>query len=438
MILLFIILILLLIIIITWYFSTQNVSKIYDNKFNQLKINNKNLYTKVLDRNPFEFCIFNTPNLLVLNQQPYIIYDNQKIYARRKGDIYYQLQIDQIQYHLWRYPDFVNETKRHSLKYIDTYIKFLTQHHIKDKPNQIMEFTSYHGVLDNKVRLWNQLVKRYGTKKASRVMPFTYIIPNDKQSFITNCQGKLGKYILKNSHLGGKTGIKITKSYDEILKYFEQCHDFDISKCPDTVSLGAIKYNLVQPYLSKPFLIKGYKFNFRFYLVIFWKNNKLFPGLYRDFYIAYSHHKYNANLINDKTTQLTSLNEGYFKDTIRYQRPYDQETFFQYMKRYPDFSKPKFIHQLKQKINMIFLSNQKDLGLYCFNNTKQFQVYAIDSEMDSNYNIYIYEANVYYSIYRHIIGKLQTSLYQDIFHHLNLTPHYNKGFWFPNQKKYNI
>ena len=47
------------------------------------------------------------------------------------------------------------------------------------------------------------------------------------------------------------------------------------------------------------------------------------------------------------------------------------------------------------------IENGKRIGVFCIEskNTKQFQIYAIDAEMYSNFDVKIYEFNVYFSIF---------------------------------------
>ena len=74
--------------------------------------------------------------------------------------------------------------KKDIVKYMNNYINFLYEKYINKNKNNIFEFTSFHGILDNKVRLWAQLIKKYGRKISSTVMPITYQYQMMKKYFI--------------------------------------------------------------------------------------------------------------------------------------------------------------------------------------------------------------------------------------------------------------
>ena len=414
-------------------YNYSNISDWYIK--NNKKIND---YTDVLDNNPFVFFLLNNNDIKINKITNYINYNGINISARRKDPIHYSIYVKRLNqnYEIWRYPDFRDEYKRHSYNYMNNYINFLYKNINYNKKN-IFEFTCYHGILDNKVRLWQQLVKKYGVQESSIVMPRTYLIPDDKNIFYQDYNNKIenNKFILKNAFLGGKTGIKITNSYEYIISLFDKYKNQSISLCTDNVCLGKREYNLVQPYLNNPFLIDGYKFNFRFYLVNFWKNNKLTSGIFKDFYLSYSINKFNKDS-NNFSDIITSYSDNSDNDkwgivdkiTMETKRPNSHKTFKQYLNNKGlDFN--IFLKNLKVNINKIIESNKNDLTNYCITNQNHFQVYALDMEMDNNLNPILYEANVYFILYKHLYGNLQASMYEDIFNYFDITKSFNIGFW---------
>ena len=85
-----------------------------------------------------------------------------------------------------RYPDFRNEIKRHSKKYIYDYLNFLKNSYLKNNNNYILDFTGFHGYIDNKVNLWINIKNKYNRKTANYVMYNSYLIPNDYNLFLNN------------------------------------------------------------------------------------------------------------------------------------------------------------------------------------------------------------------------------------------------------------
>ncbi len=437
----------------------HNISSFYDNI--QLKTKNpirpNNNYTNYLDLLPLDWVIKNNPQLHVMKVENSLTYQGNQIFARRKSPIYYEIysSFSRKAYQFYRYPDFMNEEKRHQLHYMNSYIQFLYRKlKLNSKNNQnnyIFEFTCFHGVLDNKIRLWRQLVKTYGRKVASQVMPESYLIPDDYELFknkygngngngnsnsnSNSIHKKKIKFILKNAHKGGKSGLKVTNSTQYILDCFQKTlkdTGNSLQQCPDTVCLGKIPYNVIQPYLEKPFLIYNYKFNFRFFLTIFWKDNVLTAGIYRDFYLSYSNNKYQSESTNFNDN-ITSIGDNHIQDTIQQERPNNYETFKKFLDQ-ENLSYSSLISKIRSNIYKVVASNKKELTQYCLPNQNHFQIYALDMEMDEKLNPVLYEANVYFSLYYHIYGKIQSSLYEDIFNYFKLTDAFNYGFWevYPN------
>lgn len=426
LIILLILIVLLVLIVLYNYNKSNNITSIY-----YKKKGNKSKFSNVLDSNPIIFVLNNNKDIKIISKINKINYKNNKIDAKMRGPIIYNLNINNQKYIFYRYPDFRNEIKRHSQNYMNNYMDYFFNNILNKEYNIICEFTSYHGVLDNKVRIWHKLLKKYGRKEASKIMPNTYLIPDDYNLFINNFKDNNTKFICKNSFRGGKSGLLVTNNKDDIIKIFQKYSNSSKYINQDNAELGKKEYNLVQKYLENPFLIKGYKFNFRFYITVFWINNKLKVGLFKDFVLSYSYDKYD-NKSTDLNKVITSTSSREHRNIIsrKLNRPYDKKTFFNYMKKFKKFNKNKFINNLLNKLKKIVLSNKDDLTGYCIKNTKQFQIYAIDAEMYSNFDVKIYEFNVYFSIYRHNVGKIQASLYEDTFYELGLTKSKNDGYWF--------
>jgi hypothetical protein len=419
------------------------ISTVFDQRYQYLlkKDTKTTPYTQVFNEDPLVYSIIHNPDIKIIDLVKYINYHGRRITSRRGGAMVYHLYYNRLQRMglLSLYPDFLNDQARHSIQNIQSYFDYFNQHILTPTLTSnallVMNYTCYHGILDNKVRIWSKLVERYGRGVASQVMPQTYLIPDDfdifkkEHSHYSN-QG-INKFVLKNALLGGKSGIRLTNKLGEIESIFKTSNDIN-KKCDDCTCLGKNKYNLIQPYLTNPFLIRGYKSNFRFYLVIFWNKNKICAKIYQEYYLSYASKPY-SHTSTDFLEAITSYtgNSGVDdldKTTIKLNRPNNHLSFVDELtNRGLDFN--VFLNRLRANINKVVVSNLTDLIGLCRPNAKQFHIFAMDMEMDLNLNPILYEANHYYAIYQNIYGKLQSMLFQDIFYELGLTRFQNRGFW---------
>ncbi len=158
----------------------------------------------------------------------------------------------------------------------------------------------------------------------------------------------------------------------------------------------------------------------------------LTAGIYRDFYLSYSNNKYQSESTNFNDN-ITSIGDNHIQDTIQQERPNNYETFKKFLDQ-ENLSYSSLISKIRNNIYKVVASNKKELTQYCLPNQNHFQIYALDMEMDEKLNPVLYEANVYFSLYYHIYGKIQSSLYEDIFNYFKLTDAFNYGFWevYPN------
>jgi len=140
-------------------------------------------------------------------------------------------------------------------------------------PKQMISFLPRNAVLGSKLYIWKNLVKHYGRKFASKIMPTSYILPNDVKELKDNF--KNGKYYVMKSEAQRQKGLKLTKNLDEILKSKE---------------LG---FKIIQEYINNPMTHDGYKVNFRVYLLVTCdSSNRHHAHVYDDGIISYSKSKY--------------------------------------------------------------------------------------------------------------------------------------------------
>ena len=394
----------------------------------------ENFITKPLET--FHFNIFDNKDLNINNIQKSIPYNNNLITATFGQTILFNVtcKIDNLNYIILRYPEFRSEIKRHSEEYFNNYFKFL-----KDKLNNknyfILDFTGFHGILDNKVRLWISIYKKYGRDIANEIMGITYLCPNDFILFLTNYKNNK-KYILKNSFGGARKSLKITKNKDEIIDQFEKNIEvnFNPITCVDSVCHNQVKYNIVQEFIDDIYLIKGHKIGLRMFLVITCINNFMNAYIFKDGYCYYSINKYDNNSININNNVVGSvfktedLKRKYkLPDTYLEFRSYAKDNIENGVNKIDIFEK-----KMQEYCKILIDSNANNLcTLRDIHNSKQFAIYAMDIEFNKNFKPYIYEANWYFTRFnmKKKLGYMISNLYNDIFYKLGLSSIEKTGMW---------
>lgn len=426
------------------YESFENYDKdVSISKYYEIKNSNRGLYEPNMKELGIMYMLQHNSELFIRSADRFIMYQKYRVPARRGQPIHMNIysSFTHKSYDVWRYPDFLNEYRRHSKQFMSKYLNYFKTTILPTlNNNSILDFIGFHGVLDNKINLWICLEKTYGRDVAASIMPMNYLIPKDIDLFKETYRNQPDTpFILKNAHIGNKESIHLSNSYQEICQI---CDDYletvrrdpnqDISKCRDSPCYARFKYNTIQPYLSNLMLIEGYKFNFRFFLVFIWNHNQLEAKVYKEFCLNYSQQKYEANSTDFKKN-ITSFNQDNGSNktqliTKQLSRPYNHDTFQQYLKTH-NLSYDIFVKNLTQKLNLLCQCFRPQLLQECYPDVKQFHIYALDVELTNSLQPVVYEANHYFMLHVHEYGKQQAALYEDIFYELGITSHQNYGFW---------
>ena len=143
----------------------------------------------------------------------------------------------------------------------------------------------------SKNRIWESLVSCYGRKRASTLMPPSYVLgdPNDMKIFEKDFNhSKNDIYILKKN-VQRKEGLKLTRDYNDIINGSEE------------------NYKVVQKYITNLYLINQRKVNLRVYILIVIKDGIIYFYLCRIGKCIYTNKKYNDNDL-DFESNITSYN----------------------------------------------------------------------------------------------------------------------------------
>ncbi len=229
----------------------------------------------------------------------------------------------------------------------------------------------------SKNKIWESLVKCYGRKYASKLMPESYILddPNEMMLFRQNFNPNgTDIYILKKN-IQRKEGLKLTKDFFDILN----------SNKDD--------YKVAQKYITDLFLINDRKVNLRIYVLILIKDDIVYFYLCNIGKCIYTNKKYNHNDL-DFESNITS----YKLDMNVYStnpRNFDElKKYIDKNNKNNDFNS----NHLFDKIEYLFTDVSKCLSrnFYQSNNIKgsiTFQLFGADVIFNKNLDPFLLEFN---------------------------------------------
>jgi tubulin polyglutamylase TTLL1 len=232
--------------------------------------------------------------------------------------------------------------------------------------NQKIYYVDNNAYLGNKRMLWSNLDIFYGRAIAETIMPSTYIFPKDHKIFLKR-HVVHSYYILKNEKQR-QEGLRLTNNIGEV-------RDYDKNG-----------YKFIQKYISDPLLYKGHKLNFRIYLVVICKNNKVTAYIYNDGITTYAAGLYDPNNITFNNT-ISSFytgkklyNEGY-------------PIIISELKKEMNLPWSTMMKEANKKIKMV-IDATKDKITAFKRNVTTFQLFGVDIMFDTKLNPFILEINV--------------------------------------------
>ena len=232
----------------------------------------------------------------------------------------------------------------------------------------------------SKNKIWESLVLCFGRKKASTLMPESFILDdlNEIELFRKSFNPSLNEIYILKKNVQRKEGLKLTRDYFEIIDGYKEY------------------YRVAQKYITDLYLINQRKVNLRIYLLIVIKDNFIY------FYVSdkgkciYTNKKYNDDDL-DFESNITSYN---LDMTVYEQNPRD----FEELKIFIDENESENIMNFK---NGIYLFNKINLlmeeisiclskNLYQSKNIKNtvaFQLFGADVIFDKELHPYLLELN---------------------------------------------
>lgn len=224
--------------------------------------------------------------------------------------------------------------------------------------------------LASKNNLWLILEKKYGRKKASTLMPETWILHNKNHMELFKKQyNEENTYIMKKN-IQRKKGLHLTNILNEIIDNSDE------------------KFRVVQKYMKDTFLLNKRKINLRIYLLVICKNNKIESFVHKNGKCIYTNKDYNNTL--DLEENITSLNLDY---DIYNKNPFDLIELKQYFNKHK-LNYKKLYNNLINNLTLLHNTYKHNICKLKGNeNNLNFQLFGLDYIFDNDLNIFLLEIN---------------------------------------------
>lgn len=211
----------------------------------------------------------------------------------------------------------------------------------------------------NRREIWTNTKDRYGEKEALNIFPQTYIFPQDLNRLIKN-ENK--QFILKTLWGSFRKGVKLYDNKKDIIKNYKN-------------------YDIGQVYIKNPLLVNGFKFDIRYYVVVYCGKGIF---LYKKAYNVYTKEKFNYSTLdrNKKINQIDPPNKHYVDNNLP--RTIDE------LSRYKQINFNRINIILSRKLKKIFNSCK---NICCPKDMGKYNIFGVDVELLSNLDPIIIEIN---------------------------------------------
>lgn len=224
----------------------------------------------------------------------------------------------------------------------------------------------------SKNSLWTLIILKYGRKKASQLMPNTYLIykPSDMKLF-QHTYNPQKVYILKKN-VQRQTGLKITNNLREIMS-LQRDSDF----------------KLVQELLMDPFVLNKRKINLRIYLLIVCHGKKRYAFIHKRGFMYYTPNFFVKNTL-EKDINITS---GYVSREVYEENPLTLTDFKKWLEQ-NGYSSNKCFHNIKHLFYEIMEAISWPLcEMKSLKKNTTFQLFGADVAPDENLGSRLIELN---------------------------------------------
>lgn len=209
----------------------------------------------------------------------------------------------------------------------------------------------------NRVNIWRNIKQRYGEEVATQIFPKTYILPDEIQNLLKDPNQH---FILKTTWGSLRLGCDLFNNKDEIKKKYKE-------------------YDIAQVYIKNPYLINGFKFDVRIFMVVYCGKGAY---LYMEGYNDYTKKKFDYNSMEREQ----KINHTY---------PSDKDN-----DHYEQNKLPKFVNDIGNMDNMWVILAEKlrkilstNENLCCKEDEGKYNIYGLDVELLDNWDPIIIEIN---------------------------------------------
>jgi hypothetical protein len=266
--------------------------------------------------------------------------------------------------------------------------------------------------LASKNMLYEMLEKTYNRKRTKHIVPETWIFNNKKHMELFKKDYDSNTLYILKKNVQQKKGLYLTNNYNNII------HNKN-------------NHKIIQKYIDDTFLINKRKITLRIYLLIVYKNNKLFYYVHKNGKCLYTTKNYisNKNKINYNsliTSDPSNLNINIYDTnphTLFDLKKYLNEHNYNYNLLYKNILKN--LKLLIKSYNTILYKKNKICKNVCF------QLFGLDYIFNNKLNVYLLEINKGPNM-SHISKKdykLKYNILEDVFDKVNLIKKTNKNLF---------
>lgn len=235
--------------------------------------------------------------------------------------------------------------------------------------NKVFFLTPNNSLIGNKYQLWRTLVNYYGVDGASKITPYSYLMPDDYKKYLKEYSPKV-KMIFKTNQQR-QEGLYITNSLIPLLMIKKE------------------KFLVAQRFLTNPLLFHNKKITYRLYLLLVTDKNAIYPYVYDDGLIYYTKNNYTQH--NNKEF----YNIASFYDSKKlYERGYPI-TFRDFLKTLHKKNSEKILKNSMDKLKGLVESIKKPIFQNVnYKENRCCELFGIDFFVNETYDCRILECNI--------------------------------------------
>jgi hypothetical protein len=248
------------------------------------------------------------------------------------------------------------------------------------------------------------LIEYYGRTEASTIMPESFIFPRDKDIF--DKKYKWSNYYVIKSEKQKQEGLDVTNNYNIIINSRQN------------------GYKIVQKYIDNPYTYKGYKVNFRIYLLLVCEDNMKIGYVYKDGITSYA-----KNICHNNKINFSCGVASFYTSKQLYDKNFPI-TFNEFRMQNSNVNWNLIFKKFIMLIKKVLIAGKSRLCYHGLSyNNRSFQIFGIDYILTKNLVPYILEINIGpgMSPYCHRDKKMRIKLHEDILNTVGINGPNNKS-----------